>query len=658
VGHFAKICRSSGRGNNQRQVNVLEEAELDAGFLGEVETTGSKPWMVDLTLGNTNVQVHFKVDTGADVTAIPEKLFGEIFKSSQLQPSDRTLYGPGQTKLETIGKFKGVLHLDSNRNSRQHSGQSCQNIYVIKHLNQALLGRPAIEALHILSKANLSSVSESEQPAELAKYKKLFPTLFSGLGKLEGAYKIELQGDAKPFAITTPRQVPLPLMSKVKEELTRMQNLGVIKPVDQPTDWCAGMVVVPKANSERVRICVDMQRLNESVRRELHPLPSVDQTLAQLRGAKILTKLDANSGFWQIDLDEESQLLTCFMTPFGRFAFRRLPFGISSAPEHFQKRMQRILEGLDGVVCEMDDILVFGENQTEHDKRLMDVLRGLEKAGLTLNSEKCVFSVRSLKFIGHIVGENGISADPLKIKAIADMEQPTNVSEMRRFLGMANQLSKFTLDLAETTKPLRDLLAKKNAWHWSDAQDQAFKKVKSLLSSTPVLAMYDPCSETLLSSDASSYGLGGILAQKQPDGHWRPVAYASRAMSGTEQRYAQIEKEALAITWACERFNNYILGLKFHIETDHKPLVPLLGSKNLEDLPPRVQRFRLRLMRYSYTISHVPGRNMTTADTLSRAPIKSTSPAEDNSLQEETRAYVKSICQRGVPRYTSVSITP
>ena len=296
----------------------------------------------------------------------------------------------------------------------------------------------------------------------------------------------------------------------------------------------------------------------------------------------------------------------------------------------------------------MDDILVFGENQTQHDKRLMDVLQRLEKCGVTLNSEKCEFSVRSVKFVGHIIGEDGISADPLKVKAIIEMDKPSNITELRRFLGMANQLSKFTIDLAETTKPLRDLLSKKNAWHWSYAQDQAFLNVKSLLSMTPILGMYNPQAETVLSADASSYGLGSVLAQKQSDGHWRPVAYASRAMSSTEQRYAQIEKEVLAITWACQRFNNYLLGLHFHIETDHKPLVPLLGTKSLEDLPPRVQRFRLRLMRYAYTISHVPGGNMVTADALSRAPVKWAIPTKDLAFQEETAAYVNAVYQ-GLP---------
>lgn len=159
-----------------------------------------------------------------------------------------------------------------------------------------------------------------------------------------------------------------------------MESLGVIERVTQPTDWCAGMVVVPKTNGE-VRICVDLTRLNESVCREKHPLPAVDHVLAQLSGAKISSKLDANAGFWQIPLSDESALLTTFITPFGRFCFRRLPFGITSASEHFQRRMTEILAGLPGVVCLIDDMLVHGKTQEEHDEHLHAVLSRLSEAG-------------------------------------------------------------------------------------------------------------------------------------------------------------------------------------------------------------------------------------------------------------------------------------
>ena len=227
------------------------------------------------------------------------------------------------------------------------------------------------------------------------------------------------------------------------------------------------------------------------------------------------------------------------------------------------------------------------------------------------------------------------------------MNEPSNISELRRFLGMSNQFSKFTPHLSEISKPLRDLLSTKNTWTWGTPQQQAFQKIKQLLSSTPVLAFYHPNRPTTVSADSSSYGLGAVLTQQQPDGSWRPVAYCSRSLSVAEQRYAQIEKEALASTWACERFSDYLIGSKFHLETDHKPLVSLLGSKNLEELPIRLQRFRMRLMRFTYTISYVPGKQLTIADALSRAPVTPSS-TDDDKFCAEIDAYVNLTIQ-GIP---------
>ena len=179
---------------------------------------------------------------------------------------------------------------------------------------------------------------------------------------------------------------------------------------------------------------------------------------------------------------------------------------------------------------------------------------------------------------------------------------------------------------------------------WGEPQERAFKEIKTALTSSPVLALFNPKCETVISADASSHGLGAVLLQKQSDGQLKPISYISRSLTATEQKYAQIEKEALAFTWACERFSDYLLGLTFHIHTDHKPLVPLFSSKNLDGLPIRVQRFRLRMMRYSFTISHVPGKSLLVADTLSRAPLPN--PAEmDTSLEQETAAYVRTLVQ-------------
>ena len=214
------------------------------------------------------------------------------------------------------------------------------------------------------------------------------------------------------------------------------------------------------------------------------------------------------------------------------------------------------------------------------------------------------------------------------------MKKPNSLSELRRFMGMANQLSKFSPHIAEVSKPLRELLSMKKSWLWGPAQDDAFDKVKQELTKPTVLALYDPQANTKICADASAYGLGAVLLQQHSDMHWKPVAYASRSLSDTERRYSQIEKEALAIAWACEKFANYVLGKAIHLETDHKPLVPLLNRTNLDSLPARVLRFRLRLSRFDYSISHVPGKLLYTADTLSRAPVASTCSAH---IQEEAQ---------------------
>ena len=337
-----------------------------------------------------------------------------------------------------------------------------------------------------------------------------------------------------------------------------MEAMGVISRVCEPAQWCAGMVVVPK-KSGAVRICVDLKPLNGNVLRETHPIPKVDETLAQLTGATLFSKLDANSGFWQIPLAEGSHLLTTFITPFGRFSFNKLPFGISSAPELFQRRMCTILEGLEGVLCHMDDVLIFGATRQEHDARLTAALKRIEAARATLNSEKCEFRRSRVKFLGHIIDMHGIQADPEKVSAVLKMEAPQNVSDLRRFMGMANQLGKFSHRLADISQPLRELLSTKQSWVWGPDQERAFLEIKTVLTQPTILALYDPVAPTKVSADASSFGLGAVLLQLTND-TWRPVAYASRSMSAAEIRYAQIEKEALAVTWACEKFSDYTLG--------------------------------------------------------------------------------------------------
>ncbi|PFX12686.1 Retrovirus-related Pol polyprotein from transposon 17.6 [Stylophora pistillata] len=311
------------------------------------------------------------------------------------------------------------------------------------------------------------------------------------------------------------------------------------------------------------------------------------------------------------------------------------------APEVFQRTMTSILGDLKGVVCHIDDTLVHAATQAEHDERLRTVLKRLQVAGVTLN-EKCEFSKRSVKFLGHIIDEQGIRPDPAKTEAIRNFPVPQKVNDLQRFMGMVNQMAKFIPNLANLNEPLRQLLKKENMWKWDKAQQQSFEGIKNELTSATNLAHYDPSRPTVISSDASNFGLGAVLLQLQEDGTRKPVYYASRSLSETEKRYAVIEKEALAVTWACDKFSDYVLGMKFTVETDHKPLVPLFTSTDLSKMPPRILRFRMRLMKYELDVVYVPGKEQITADTLSRAPIEK-NVNENIDLVEEVESFTQQI---------------
>lgn len=610
-GHFQAVCRGVNK-NVSAVESTTEQLHLEQLYLGDVHIgdVNTDEWTATLTLNGHRVT--FKLDSGAAVTvlgATEPALAGVL-----MERPEKKLCGAGNNPINATGMKVMTLSFRD---------RECQDdIYVVPGQKQPLLSRNACAKLGLL-KLSVDAVSATPNP-----YRSEFPSLFSGLGKLKEEYKVKMSSDASPVSLYTPRRIPHPLLDQTKAEIESMCRSGVISPVQQPTDWCSGLVVIPKPGG-RVRTCVDLTQLNKAVEREAYPMASVDDSLAQLSTGKLYSKLDANSGFWQIPLHEESRLLTTFITPWGRFCFNRLPFGISSAPEVFQRTMTRLLEGLPGVVCHMDDILIHGENSVDLDANVRQVLSRLADAGLTLNEAKCAFNLTSVTFLGHIVDATGVHADPRKVNAISNFSAPTTVSELRTFMGMANQLGKFLPNLSQLCGPLRALLRKESSWLWGPHQQQAFSAMKSLITRPSSLAHYDPDRATVIAADASRAGLGAVLLQVQPDGERRPVYFASRSLTPAELNYAIIELEALALTWAADRFSDYVLGMPFAMETDHKPLVPLMTITDLSRVPPRIQRFRLRLMRFAPTITHVPGKENFTADALSRAPVDKPGPADE-----------------------------
>ena len=301
-----------------------------------------------------------------------------------------------------------------------------------------------------------------------------------------------------------------------------MVDQQILAPVITPTPWVSSMVVAQKKDG-RVRICLDPQHLNKVIMRSHYPLPTIEEVTTRLSNAKVFSVLDAKTGFWQVKLTEATSYLTTFNTPFGRYRWKRMPFGISSAPEVWQQKMNELVEGLKGVEVIADDFLIcgFGSDKEEatanHDVNLRMFLQRARERGLKLNLEKVKLRLTSVPFIGHLLTDKGLAPDPNKVTAIMNMPTPTNVKSLQQLLGMVQYLSKFLPQLSTITEPLCQLGHRDTEWKWSTIHDSAVHKVKDLICKAPVLRYFDPAIELTLQCDASESGLGyALLQQGQP----------------------------------------------------------------------------------------------------------------------------------------------
>ena len=409
----------------------------------------------------------------------------------------------------------------------------------------------------------------------------------------------------------------------MENEIDRLVEKGVLQKTDF-SDWAAPIVPVPKSDGS-IRICGDYKvTINPSLQVDQYPLPRPNDLFTCLTGGKLFTKLDLKAAYQQMLLDESSSEMVTINTTKGLFRYTRLPFGVASAPAVFQKTMDTILQGMQHVICYLDDILITGSTESEHNNNLEEVLRRLEEHGMRLRLDKCEFFKSSVEYLGHYISAEGVHTTKSKVTAIQEAPAPKNVQELHSFLGLLNYYAKFIPNLASLLYPLHALLKNGQPWRWTQTCEDVFKKAKEQLSAAPILVHYDPTLPLCLAGDASAYGVGAVLSHQFPDGSERPIAYASRTLSQNERNYAQVEKEALSLIFGLRKFHQYIYGRTFTLVTDHKPLTTILGPK--QTIPSlaaaRLQRWALLLAGYSYNIKFKPTSEHQPADALSRLPLK------------------------------------
>ncbi|XP_012941040.1 uncharacterized protein K02A2.6-like [Aplysia californica] len=413
--HFATVCHSSSR-----NVNQITESETPSFFLGAVDRDSDSnvvtdvnfgevsepPWRVTLNLGRRATS--FKIHTGADVSIMSKAVYDRLSPRPKMKTTSAVLRSPGGI-IRSVGEFIATT---------QHNNRNFAfRVFVLDDDTDCLLSRDAAVHLGLISRDRIDSANL------------VFGDVRPKPIRCEPV-KIILKEDAQPYSVNVARRIPIPLMNEVKAELDRMEAAGVIEKISAPTDWCAPMVPVRK-RSVSVRICTDLKKLNLLVKRERFMLPTIDDILYKLSGSNKFSKLDATSSFWQLALDDDSAKLTTFITPFRRYFYRRLCFGINSVPEIFQRTMQDILAGIDGVECFMDDILLHTDGHEKHDKLKKKVFQRLKERGVRLNKSKSKFDKDEIDFLGHIISGKGVRPDPCKVSAIIEMPEPEKITDLR-----------------------------------------------------------------------------------------------------------------------------------------------------------------------------------------------------------------------------------
>lgn len=608
--------RATPKDNKYVSTSVVSEEAAETSdseylSLNRVGEAATPPIKVSMLI-NSKPHV-FELDTGAAVTIMSQSVFQKSFP--ELVPEESSLL------LKTYSGEQLQVKGEVDVQVRYERQTQVLSLAIVAGSGPSLLGRDWLQNIQ-LDWREVKAVAHNAVGSLgylLDKYGDLFD---EEVGTIKGfKAKLHVKPDTRPKFFKH-RAVPYALRGAVEDELDRLEREGVIEKVTH-SEWATPVVAVPKADG-RVRLCGDFKiTVNPSLEADPYPLPKAEDLFATLAGGKHFTKLDLTQAYLQCELDSESQKYCTINTHRGLYQYKRLPFGISTAPAIFQKTMDTILQGIDGAMCYIDDILVTGATEEEHLRRLEEVLRRLQAHGVRMKKSKCSFCVDSVEYLGHRVDAEGLRTTPEKMRAIDQAPPPKNVQQLRSFLGLLNYYRKFLPNLASIIQPMNDLLQKGRTWVWSSKCAQAMKSAKQLLTTSNLLAHYDATAPLKMAADASQYGLGAVISHVLPDGVERPVAFASRSLSKSERNYSQIDKEALALVYGVKKFHSYLYGRKFTLVTDHQPLTSIFGPK--KGVPAvaaaRLQRWALLLSAYNCDIEFRPTAAHGNADALSRLPL-------------------------------------
>lgn len=578
-----------------------------------------KEWTESITVESK--KVIFKCDSGAQINVISLKDLKKIVNDECPEWSETKIILEvfGGTQLKPLGKKMLTIY-------RNNEAFKTEFIIVDKNV-RPILGLPSLIELKLL---NISSPNKRINTIQTNCNKKIliekYCELFQGVGHFEKSLELHIQPGAQPV-VRPPRRVPNALINRLRDKLQSLEDRQIISKVEHPKNFVSNLVIIEKKDGS-LRICLDPKYLNNVLLREYHLIPKLEEIVPKITNKRYFSVLDLSEGFYNIKLDESSSELCTFNSPFGCYKFNRLPFGLSVAPEIFQKYNENAFGDIPGVIIYCDDMLICAETESEHDAILARVFERAKLCNVRFNKNKFQYKLKQVKYFGHIFSADGMKIDPDRVEAILKIKSPNNKKELQIFLGMINYLRQFVPNLANIASPLQLLLKKSVDWLWTCVHETAFNSIKKKISEAPVLQNFNPDLPIVIQCDASKDGLGCCLLQ-----HGKPVSFASRSLTSSEQNFSQIEKELLSVVWSTRKFHFYIYGQKCKILNDHKPLESLL-KKPIHEVPsPRLQRLKLKLLKYDLEYKYLKGKLMFIADLLSRSCLECTD-TDDSYMYE------------------------